>query len=163
MTGQPCAARFGTHSVSQKSIARALVFLGRRGSNRRFSSMTTQNQIREPPTRVALLFGAGDRTRTGTLSPAVDFESTTSTNSITPAGVSLAFINNRRWRLCPLRLPVAVPKISCSLFAHEILTAATRSPPLTPPLAAVGSLPNFITPAGVVFLVLWYYTPSISK
>ena len=31
-------------------------------------------------------FGAGDRTRTGTLSPAVDFESTTSTNSITPAG-----------------------------------------------------------------------------
>ncbi len=28
---------------------------------------------------------AGDRTRTGTLSPAVDFESTTSTNSITPA------------------------------------------------------------------------------
>ena len=31
-------------------------------------------------------FGAADRTRTGTLSPAVDFESTTSTNSITPAG-----------------------------------------------------------------------------
>ena len=30
-------------------------------------------------------FGAGGRTRTGTLSPAVDFESTTSTNSITPA------------------------------------------------------------------------------
>ena len=33
-------------------------------------------------------FGAGDRTRPGTLSPAVDFESTTSTNSITPAGVN---------------------------------------------------------------------------
>ena len=30
-------------------------------------------------------FGAGDRTRTGTVSPPVDFESTTSTNSITPA------------------------------------------------------------------------------
>ena len=30
--------------------------------------------------------GAGGRTRTGTLSPAVDFESTTSANSITPAG-----------------------------------------------------------------------------
>ena len=29
--------------------------------------------------------GAGGRTRTGTLSPAVDFESTTSANSITPA------------------------------------------------------------------------------
>ena len=31
--------------------------------------------------------GAGGRTRTGTMSPSVDFESTTSTNSITPAGV----------------------------------------------------------------------------
>ena len=31
------------------------------------------------------LFGAGGRTRTGTVSPPVDFESTTSTNSITPA------------------------------------------------------------------------------
>ena len=36
-------------------------------------------------------YGAGDRTRTGTLSPAVDFESTTSTNSITPAGVRIHF------------------------------------------------------------------------
>ena len=32
-------------------------------------------------------FGAGDRSRTGTLSPAADFESATSTNFITPAGV----------------------------------------------------------------------------
>ena len=37
---------------------------------------------------VSSFFGAGDRTRTGTLSPAVDFESTTSTNSITPAGAT---------------------------------------------------------------------------
>ena len=29
--------------------------------------------------------------------------------------------------------PVAVPKISCSLFAHEISTAATRSPPSSRP------------------------------
>ena len=36
--------------------------------------------------------GAGDRTRTGTLSPAVDFESTTSTNSITPAGAGLIIL-----------------------------------------------------------------------
>ena len=35
--------------------------------------------------RTLLRRGAGGRTRTGTLSPAVDFESTTSTNSITPA------------------------------------------------------------------------------
>ena len=33
----------------------------------------------------AVSLGAGGRTRTGTLSPAVDFESTTSANSITPA------------------------------------------------------------------------------
>ena len=37
----------------------------------------------------ALGNGAGDRTRTGTLSPAADFESATSTNSITPAGALL--------------------------------------------------------------------------
>ncbi len=39
-------------------------------------------------------YGAGGRTRTGTLSPAVDFESTTSTNSITPAGVDLGIIHH---------------------------------------------------------------------
>ncbi len=33
------------------------------------------------------LFGAGGRTRTGTVSLPVDFESTTSANSITPASV----------------------------------------------------------------------------
>jgi hypothetical protein len=32
--------------------------------------------------------------------------------------------------------PFAVPKISCSLFAHEILTAAHAYAPLYPPLAA---------------------------
>jgi hypothetical protein len=34
---------------------------------------------------LAMSLGAGGRTRTGMLLPAVDFESTTSTNSITPA------------------------------------------------------------------------------
>ena len=34
---------------------------------------------------MSFLFGAGDRTRTGTLLPAADFESATSTNFITPA------------------------------------------------------------------------------
>ena len=51
------------------------------------------SKIAEKENRVSLTvksvmntrYGAGDRTRTGTLSPAVDFESTTSTNSITPA------------------------------------------------------------------------------
>ena len=36
-------------------------------------------------------YGAGGRTRTGTLSPAVDFESTTSTNSITPAATRVLY------------------------------------------------------------------------
>ena len=34
---------------------------------------------------LSTLHGAGGRTRTGTVSPPVDFESTTSANSITPA------------------------------------------------------------------------------
>ena len=40
----------------------------------RFESVPPGYQKREPPVGV-LFFGAGDRTRTGTLSPAVDFES----------------------------------------------------------------------------------------
>ena len=40
---------------------------------------------RLPDIQRSFLSGAGDRTRTGTPSLAVDFESTTSTNSITPA------------------------------------------------------------------------------
>ena len=35
--------------------------------------------------------GAGGRTRTGTMSPSVDFESTTSTNSITPASTGIVY------------------------------------------------------------------------
>ena len=38
-------------------------------------------------------YGAGGRTRTGTMSPSVDFESTTSTNSITPAGTNTVYTN----------------------------------------------------------------------
>ena len=39
------------------------------------------------------IFGAGGRTRTGTVSLPVDFESTTSANSITPANVTLLLYN----------------------------------------------------------------------
>ena len=56
---------------------------------------TSSRTMRSPRRR-----GAGDRTRTGTLSPAVDFESTTSTNSITPAGAELIihdFSRNGKW------------------------------------------------------------------
>ncbi len=44
------------------------------------------------PMRERGSYGAGGRTRTGTLSPAVDFESTTSANSITPAHHYLLYL-----------------------------------------------------------------------
>ena len=46
----------------------------------------------EQAIRSLLRRGAGDRTRTGTVSPPVDFESTTSTNSITPAKLRLLYL-----------------------------------------------------------------------
>ncbi len=51
------------------------------------------------------IFGAGGRTRTGTVSPPVDFESTTSANSITPANIN--FITHRHF----VPVTLAVPKI----------------------------------------------------
>ena len=47
---------------------------------------------------LAMSLGAGGRTRTGTLSPAVDFESTTSTNSITPAQPRYYIVNRTGWQ-----------------------------------------------------------------
>ena len=44
-----------------------------------------QGKIKKSKSYDLDFFGAGGRTRTGTLSPAVDCESTTSANSITPA------------------------------------------------------------------------------
>ena len=85
-------------------------------------------------------YGAGDRTRTGTLSPAVDFESTTSTNSITPADSE---------KMCVLRklFPVAVPDkiFGLTLFLDFIDRCQSLSSLLLPQ-AALASLP--ITPAG---------------
>ena len=49
-------------------------------------------------------YGAGDRTRTGTLSPAVDFESTTSTNSITPAK-AFCIIHEFAW-ICKSKMEI---------------------------------------------------------
>ena len=49
------------------------------------SAAQTAYQKRKTRLCVSSFFGAGGRTRTGTPSLAVDFESTTSTNSITPA------------------------------------------------------------------------------
>ena len=58
-------------------------------SHLRFES---DRHSKKADTRMGIcFFGAGDRTRTGTLSPAVDFESTTSTNSITPAGAPIVY------------------------------------------------------------------------
>ena len=54
----------------------------------KFKAGTNIKTKRQPPVKGDCLFvGAGGRTRTGTMSPSVDFESTTSTNSITPADV----------------------------------------------------------------------------
>ena len=75
-------------------------------------------------------FGAGGRTRTGTMSPSVDFESTTSTNSITPAGV-IVVPSLRLYRLLHLlRCPVcALPLRAC--VAHRPLPLARVAPPAT--------------------------------
>ena len=51
----------------------------------RFSHTTTRHAKKQTPFGGVCFFGAGGRTRTGTVSLPVDFESTTSANSITPA------------------------------------------------------------------------------
>ena len=51
--------------------------------------------------RTLLRRGAGGRTRTGTVSPPVDFESTTSANSITPAkNIAIKSITNYTPSVC---------------------------------------------------------------
>ena len=59
--------------------------LSRKPCSKRLSGQKETDQTSTRCINVWSNYGAGDRTRTGTLSPAVDFESTTSTNSITPA------------------------------------------------------------------------------
>ena len=49
-----------------------------------FNKKIIQRKIR-PQKRTDFRFGAGDRGRTGTVSLPLDFESSTSANSITPA------------------------------------------------------------------------------
>ena len=46
-----------------------------------------KNELRRNLPSSLINYGAGGRTRTGTVSPPVDFESTTSANSITPANI----------------------------------------------------------------------------
>ena len=61
-------------------------FLSRSIPARRRRSLRGRLRTKKEDTQMRVfLFGAGGRTRTGTPSLAVDFESTTSTNSITPA------------------------------------------------------------------------------
>ena len=43
-----------------------------------------------------VFFGAGDRGRTDTVSPPLDFESSTSANSITPASAETSIIDDTR-------------------------------------------------------------------
>ena len=94
-------------------------------------------------------FGAGDRTRTGTLSPAVDFESTTSTipshrqvcDSFFNRQPPLATINCGRLRrrdvaiVCGARRSPRRERLRCSP------TAAPAAPSLPPPQAALRLAP----------------------
>ena len=64
-------------------------------SGRTFESHSFMTQKRHGPAGHAF-FGAGGGTRTHTMSPPTDFESVTSTNSITPACNSV-IIADRRW------------------------------------------------------------------
>ena len=69
-----------SHALQNSSLD---CFAPTRRSGRAFESHSiTQKQ---PPPKGTAAFGAGGGTRTHTMSPSTDFESVTSTNSITPA------------------------------------------------------------------------------
>ena len=78
----PCRTRF---SLSRYATGISLPKPASRSARSLWSSCSSphQNQNRVPIR--GLCFGAGDRTRTGTLFPARDFKSLASTNSTTPA------------------------------------------------------------------------------
>ena len=73
----------------------------------------------------ALAFGAGDRSRTGTPSLAVDFESTTSTNSITPAYLTSHYYTGTlsAWQEKVVRgeIPVSFPAFWSIHFNHHMV------------------------------------------
>ena len=73
-----------------------MFFYAERSSKNMLLRLERKNCKKEVPRlRVCVsrhLTGAGGRTRTGTVSLPVDFESTTSANSITPANVTYAII-----------------------------------------------------------------------
>ena len=72
-------------------------FLSRSIPARRRRSLRGRLRTKKEDTQMRVfLFGAGGRTRTGTPSLAVDFESTTSTNSITPALLSVIIQHGAR-------------------------------------------------------------------
>ena len=92
-------------------------------------------------------FGAGDRTRTGTLSPAVDFESTTSTIPSHRQVCNTIWIIDRcrqsfiRWPPCRRRdvaIVCGARRMSSAERLRPSPTAALAVPSLHPPLAALG-------------------------
>ena len=121
------------------------------------------------------IFGAGDRTRTGTLSPAVDFESTTST---IPSHRQNSFLLTFSGRLtgCGARY---LPRLSKAFVSYRPWCSAQRignshacqwqaynSCPslrsLIPPQAALPSLP--ITPAGAkIVYTIFFKIASIKN
>ena len=66
----------------------------------------SRNKKTPKPYRFGSFGGAGGRTRTGTVSLPVDFESTTSANSITPAKLTRVIIQYYKYKIkCFLRKP----------------------------------------------------------
>ena len=81
------------------------------------------------------LSGAGDRTRTGTLSPAADFESATSTIS-SHRQVCISFsVTSRRWRFYCGRLAAADVAFVCGTRRMSLVTAHLRPSPTAAPAA----------------------------
>ena len=89
------------------------------------SPSVIHTKIKSTP-KGAFYFGADDRTRTCTLAR---WNLNPMSLPIPPHPHILFYFSRdglQQYRN-PIRLPVAVPEIFCSLFAHKISTAATRS------------------------------------
>ena len=125
---------------------RQLLFLRRSGKEETYLVMEkTKNRVSTTVKSVMnTRYGAGGRTRTGTLSPAVDFESTTST---IPSHRQVCLMNHQPcWRIVYCgrlrrRYVATVCGARCSPWRKRLRrspTAALAAPSLHPPQAALG-------------------------
>ena len=87
---QKCRLSFGAGDRGRRALP-VIRFANTRlcsASPRRFDPYCFISIKKEPTQKCRLSFGAGDRGRTGTVSLPLDFESSTSANSITPANIT---------------------------------------------------------------------------